>query len=266
MVKIALDAGHGMNTPGKRTPDGEREWTFNNQVLRACMAALQIYEGVQILRLDDPTGEIDVTLKTRTDKANKWGADVLVSIHHNAYRGRWADHGGIETYVQERIASKASKDIAAIIQPRLVKAMGLANRGVKSMNLHMLRESKMPAVLTEGGFMDSTIDIVAMRSKARMQAQGEAIADGLAVYFKLKKKGDASALRPEKEDDEMQFTSAALKKEWEAFLASKAQQEIVVNAAVKAGYSKKWIKDLEAGKVWNGDLVMLALGTIVKNK
>lgn len=32
MVKIGFDAGHGINTPGKRTPDGEREWSFNNQV------------------------------------------------------------------------------------------------------------------------------------------------------------------------------------------------------------------------------------------
>ncbi|WP_354313145.1 N-acetylmuramoyl-L-alanine amidase [Sporosarcina psychrophila] len=47
----------------------------------------------------------------------------------------------------------------------------------------MLRESSMPAILTEGGFMDSTTDIGALRSDAKLKAQGEAIADGLAVYF-----------------------------------------------------------------------------------
>lgn len=188
MVKIALDAGHGTNTPGKRTPDDEREWSFNNKVLLACMAALQQYEGLQIKRLDDPTGKSDVPLTVRTNVANNWNADVLVSIHHNANMGKWGSHGGVETYVQERTASKASKDLAALIQPRIVKAMGLANRGVRSKDLHMLRESKMPAVLTEGGFMDSTIDIIAMRSDAKLKAQGEAIAEGLAIYFKLKLK------------------------------------------------------------------------------
>ncbi|WP_445683396.1 N-acetylmuramoyl-L-alanine amidase [Sporosarcina sp. FSL K6-6792] len=96
--------------------------------------------------------------------------------------------GGIETLVQEITASKASKDIAAIIQPYIVQAVGLCNRGVKTDNLHMLRESSMPAILTEGGFMDSTTDIAALRSDAKLKAQGEAIADGLAMHFKLKLK------------------------------------------------------------------------------
>ena len=107
----------------------------------------------------------------------------LYLIHHNAFDGKWGSHGGVEPLVQETTVSKASKEIAAIIQPRIVQAMGLRNRGVKTDNLHMLRESSMPAILTEGGFMDSTTDIGALRSDAKLKAQGEAIADGLAVYF-----------------------------------------------------------------------------------
>lgn len=186
MVKIALDAGHGINTPGKRTPDGEREWSFNSAVLLACAERLLTYQGVDILRLDDPTGKTDVPLRTRTDKANAWGAAVLVSIHHNAAKGVWGTHGGVETYVQPG-ASKA-RDIANIVNPRIVSAMGLRNRGVQTKDLHMTRESVMPAILTEGGFMDSTVDIAAMRDPARLKAQGYAIADGLAEYFGLKPK------------------------------------------------------------------------------
>lgn len=189
MVKIALDAGHGINTPGKRTPDGEREWAFNNKVLLATQAKLSNYQGVQILRLDDPTGRTDVPLKTRTDKANHWKADVLVSIHHNALAGKWGSHGGVETFTMDHPrANPASPVIASLVNPRIVKAMGLRNRGLKKDNLHMLRESNMPAILTEGGFMDSTVDIKALRSDAKLKAQGEAIADGLIEYFKLKPK------------------------------------------------------------------------------
>lgn len=129
MVKIVLDAGHGINTSGKRTPDGEREWSFNSKVLLACSARLNKYQDVQILRLDDSTGNTDVPLATRTNKANAWKADALVSIHHNAFDGKWGSHGGVETLVQEITASKASKDIAAIIQSRIVQAMGLRDRG-----------------------------------------------------------------------------------------------------------------------------------------
>lgn len=187
LVKIALDAGHGINTAGKRTPDGEREWSFNNKVLLATVAELNKYESVQILRLDDPTGKTDVPLLTRTNKANTWKADALVSIHHNALAGKWHDGGGVETFVHPT-ASRASFNIAELIQPRIVTAMGLRNRGVKTNNLHMTRESNMPAILTEGGFMDSTTDIGALRSDAKLNSQGVAIAQGLATYFKLKLK------------------------------------------------------------------------------
>jgi N-acetylmuramoyl-L-alanine amidase len=261
MVRIALDAGHGKYTAGKRTPDDEREWTFNDKVLRACVAKLNEFQNVEVLRLDDPTGATDVPLKARTDRANNWKADVLVSIHHNANAGKWGSHGGVETYVQKKTASKASKDIATLIQPRIVKAMGLRDRGVKTQNLHMTRESRMPAVLTEGGFMDSTIDIHSMRDDGNLKAQGEAIADALAVYFKLVKKQGAST---QKEDDDLKFTSGTLKREFETFLNSKAQREIAVQAAVKAGYSDNWIKNLEEGRIADGDVAALAVGALIR--
>lgn len=191
MVKIAIDAGHGMNTAGKRTPSGEREWSFNNKVAIAAMAKLNTYQNVQILRLDDATGKTDVPLKTRTDRANAWNADALVSCHHNAYKGKWGSHGGVETYTYPG-ASQNSRDVATLVHPLVVKAMVLRDRGKKTMNLHMLRESKMPAILVEGGFMDSTTDIIALRSDQKLKAQGEAIGQGLAAYFNLKLKVNGS--------------------------------------------------------------------------
>ncbi|QNK89457.1 N-acetylmuramoyl-L-alanine amidase [Sporosarcina sp. resist] len=266
VVKIALDAGHGINTAGKRTPDGEREWSFNNKVLLACAAKLNKYQDVQILRLDDPTGNTDVPLVTRTNKANAWGAGALVSIHHNAFAGKWGSHGGVETLVQEITASKASKDIAAIIQPRIVQAMGLRNRGAKTDNLHMLRESNMPAILTEGGFMDSTTDIGALRSDAKLKAQGEAIADGLAVYFKLKLKV-AGTPAPPKEDEELKFSSPALKTETETSLVSKAHRQIIVAAAIKAGAHTSWTDKLENNTLTDADVLGLAVKyTVAVNK
>lgn len=259
MVKIALDAGHGINTAGKRTPDGEREWTFNSKVLLACSARLNKYQDVQILRLDDPTGNTDVPLATRTNKANAWKADALVSIHHNAFDGKWGSHGGVETLVQEIIASKASKDIAAIINPLIVKAMGLRDRGVKSKNNHMTRVSNMPAILTEGGFMDSKTDIPALRSDAKLKAQGEAIADGLAAYFKLKLKVVGTPAPP-KEDEELKFSSPTVRKAYEKLLESKATQEIVINGGIKAGaFNASWRTKWENKELAPDDIVGLAV-------
>ena len=185
MIRVAVDAGHGMNTDGKRTPDGEHEWSFNNKVALAVVASLSNYRKVEVLRLDDPSGKNDVQLKSRTDLANRWGANLVVSIHHNAYLGKWGTHGGVETYTFPG-ASQKSREIANVIHPLVVKAMGLRDRGLKTMNLHIVRESKMPAILIEGGFMDSTIDINALRDNKRLTASGQAVARGIANYFNLK--------------------------------------------------------------------------------
>lgn len=66
------------------------------------------------------------------------------------------------------------------------------------------------------------------------------------------------------EDDELKFSSGAARTLWETMITSKAQREIIIKAAVDAGYSPTWIKDLEEGKVEPGDLAGLMAGTLVK--
>lgn len=186
MVKIAVDAGHGINTAGKRSPAGEREWSFNNKVAKALINQLNTYQKVQVVRLDDPSGKRDVPLRERTDKANKAKADILISLHHNAFQGKWGNHGGTETYHYPN--SSKGKKLAQAIHPAVVKSYGLRDRGIKSANFHMLRESRMPAILIEGGFMDSNIDIKKLRDDKVLERAGKNIADAVAAYFKLKKK------------------------------------------------------------------------------
>lgn len=189
MVKIAWSAGHGMTTPGKRSPDGEREWSFNSKVVEAGIQYLAQYEDVQQLRVDDPTGSKDVPLTTRTNKANEWGADIYVSSHKNALAGSWGNHTGIETYTYLPLEDNpTSVALARFIHPQVIEAMGLADRGIKAANFHELRETNMPAVLIEGGFMDSYIDIVKLRDDTYLKAQGEAIAKGIVSYFGLSMK------------------------------------------------------------------------------
>ena len=254
VVKIALDAGHGMITAGKCTPDGEREWSFNNIVILAAQKALLEYEGVQILRLDDPTGRTDVPLRTRTDRANAWEADVLVSAHHNALAGVWGSHGGVETFVHPT-GRRASYDLADVVQPLIAKAMGLRNRGVKQLNLHMVRESNMTAILTEGGFMDSTTDIGALRNTAKLQAQGRAIAEGLAQYYKLKRKVTAPKptppITPEVPEKEAEYLNLPTwQKEETANIYKLARDKGVFSSA-------KHEADVKAGKMTYDQAIFL---------
>ncbi|MBB4823364.1 N-acetylmuramoyl-L-alanine amidase [Sporosarcina luteola] len=218
MVKIVLDAGHGRGTSGKQSPDGEHEWHFNNQVVEACMVTLKTYDNVEVLRVDDPSGKADVPLVERTNKANAWKADVYVAVHHNANTGSWGKWTGVETYTfNGQKASSQSTEIAKLIQPRIAKAMGLADRGVRQANFHVLRETNMPAILTEGGFMDSVIDIQALRSADKLRAQGKAIAEALAVYFKLEKKTvEFEVPMPEEEDEKNALPSPRFAEEFQA--------------------------------------------------
>jgi N-acetylmuramoyl-L-alanine amidase len=196
VFKIAFCAGHGGNnsTPGKRTPDGEYEWNFNNEVALAFEEAIKQYEGVELMRTDDRSGKVDIGLSTRTNKANAWGANIYISFHHNANTSKWGNWGGIETFVYTS-PSAGSFKLAAAIHPKFVKAYGLADRGIKRENLHIVRETHMPAILLEGGFMDSVVDIKKLRDHAVLKAAGYAVAEGVAEYAGLKRK--AAAIKAE---------------------------------------------------------------------
>src|SRR5690554_1670331 len=210
MIKIGYDAGHGLNTPGKRTLDGEREWTFNDKVARAFANELALYEGVASKRFDDPTGKRDVPLKERTDGANAWGADYYISFHHNANTSKWGDWTGVETFVYIGNKNTKSGKLAQAIHPAVVKAYGLKDRGIKEANYHILRETKMPAVLIEGGFMDSVIDIKKLRDDKVLETAGREIARALAKFLGLKKRGEV--LGVSKEEDLIMKQYGELKK------------------------------------------------------
>lgn len=189
MVKIALDAGHGKNTSGKRSPDGKvREWYINEAVRKKVESKLKDYENVSILTVSDKSGNTDVSLSQRTRKANEWGADIYVSIHHNAFgSGGWNSAEGVETFVYTS-RPKESLRLAQYVQDELVKRTGLKNRGVKASNLHVVRETKMPAILVEGGFMTNKEEAALMQTDKYQDQMATAIVNGIDKFFNLKKK------------------------------------------------------------------------------
>lgn len=242
-LKVAYCAGHGGkgSTPGKRTPDGEYEWNFNDVVVRAMAEELSKYEGVKLLRTDDASGRTDVSLRTRTNKANAWGADLYVSVHHNANTGRWGTWTGAETFIHPS-ASANSLKLAKAVQPRLVKAMGIKDRGIKRANFHIVRETRMPAILTEGGYMDSSIDIKAMRDDAKLKAQGIAIAQGIVEYAGLKLKAGAEPTKP------ATVTPGRYRVYTGTFATEAKAAQACENIAVNPGFNP-FVKDK---RVWTG--------------
>lgn len=185
--KSAYCAGHALTTPGKETPDKEKEWSFNNKVVLAFEDEMRKYQNVELLRTDDPTGKRDVPLKERTGRANAWGADLYISFHHNAFQGKWGNHTGVGTFVYKTKPKEAVR-LAKIIQPKLVQAYGLRDRGITYNNLHINREANMTSVLLEGGFMDSVIDIKKLRDDKVLDKVGRSVAHAVAEFAGLKLK------------------------------------------------------------------------------
>lgn len=188
MMKIVLDAGHGNNTPGKRAPDDSmREFHFNNAVAKYMRDMLLNYEDVSVHFVHDETGKHDIALIARTNTANNIKADVYVSIHANASSNEWSTANGIETFHHPR-SSETSKKLATIVQNKLIAKTKLRNRGVKQSDFHVLRETDMPSILVECGFMDNKEELTLLKSDSYRRLCAEAIVEGLVESYKLKKK------------------------------------------------------------------------------
>lgn len=185
-MKIAIDAGHGPETPGKRTPDDSmREFHFNSVVADYVAAGLKKYD-VEVIYTHEM--DADVPLRDRTNKANSYKADVFISIHANACgSGGWNSIQGIETFVHNNSGSEAF-DLATKVQNELLTATNRPNRGVKKSNFHVLRETQMPAILIECGFMTNEEEAELLKSDAYRVKCANAILTGLVNYYNLKKK------------------------------------------------------------------------------
>ena len=190
MTKVALDAGHGLNTPGKQTPDGIKEWTLNDIIRDKVIEILKPYR-VSIINTDDNEGCIDESLNNRLSKYINSGVDVFVSIHHNAFTGEWNGATGVEVYVDRQCTAEDIK-LATLIYNRMVTYTGLNGRGIKRANYKVINQNSIPAVLCEGGFMDGTNDYKLITSESGQNAYAKAIAEGIIEFLGLTRNTDSS--------------------------------------------------------------------------
>lgn len=230
-MKIAVNGGHGPNTPGKRTPDGIKEFEFNYPTAKYLQQYLEEYDGVQVLFIPDPNR--DVPLKERTDKANRWGADLWLSIHYNAHiDGQWTSANGIETWVY-KTRPKTAVALAEKVQSALVKATGRTNRGVKAGDLHELRETKCTAILCECGFMTNKQEAATMKDPAFQKLIARTIADTVASFYGLKKKGTS---KPSSSTNSGTKKQDGLYKVQIGAFRDKKNAEVLASKAKRAGF------------------------------
>lgn len=191
MPKIWIDAGHGGVQPGA-VAFGRAEKNLTLQI--AVLLGTELTRcGMTVAQTR--TTDVDIPLDTRGPLASKWGADYFVSVHLNAGGGR-----GAETWCS--IAGGKSKALAECIQAELV-GLGYVDRGVKTRKgddgrdyLAVIRQTNMPAVLAEVGFIDSQEDMARFDAAKAAQAIAQGICKHTGIVYKQAVTAPAFAAPP----------------------------------------------------------------------
>lgn len=150
MIKLCLDYGHGGNDQGA-SYKGRKE---KDDVLKIGLAVAQELRRHGIAVDETRTSDTTVSLGARSNFEKKGSYDYFISIHRNAYQPEVGQ--GAETYTYTKQSVKA-RSLADKVQKALV-GVGFKDRGVKTANFHVLRETKAPAILVEIGFVDNSKD------------------------------------------------------------------------------------------------------------
>jgi N-acetylmuramoyl-L-alanine amidase len=190
MVRIALDAGHGGKDSGA-VGNGLREKDLTLNIVKKIGDMLNDYEGVEVIytRTDDRY----LSLEERAKIANKAGADFFLSIHINAGGGT-----GFESYVYNGNISAKTVAYQNVIHAEIMKAIGnVRDRGKKRANFAVLRETKMPAILTENLFIDNPNDAVKLKSEQFLLQVAHGHVQGIVKAFGLKKKTKSTPSQPQ---------------------------------------------------------------------
>lgn len=185
-MKIAYCAGHDLNTPGKRVPaaldDAQtREWVLNDRIADAFAEAAESYPEIELLRTDDPLGLTTVPIAKRTAKANDWGADLYIDMHHNA--GIDLGKGGGLTIFSYPGSEKGRQYRDAVYDALLAAGAPKGNRSqpLREKKFLSLSKTKMPAILIEYAFMDSPSDWEAICAEDFARRMGTATLEAVAA-------------------------------------------------------------------------------------
>lgn len=195
---LAISAGHYLYTAGKRCdkridPLETREWVLNARVADYLTDMLSKYDGIKILRLDDPTGETPIKIEERAQISDANHADFYLAIHHNAAADIF-NGGGVVVYHYPLDRNKAQ---ATELYNDVVSANGLrgnrSNPIVATNDLYEVCAPQADSILLENGFMNSYTDtpIIITEQFAINTAKG--LCKFFVDYWNLEEKSSGSA-------------------------------------------------------------------------
>ena len=167
---VVLDPGHGGfdrgGIPGQRVA----EKTMNLDVALRVRSLLQA-SGYRVVMTR--SGDYFVTLGNRVAIANSYRNGIFVCIHFNSATRRGAN--GIETYFY----SSQSLPLASAIHYNVAGSAPSENRGVRRRGYYVLRNTRIPAILVECGFLTNPTEAQYAQSSAYQDRLANAIVRGI---------------------------------------------------------------------------------------
>lgn len=205
---VAIDAGHGMHTEGKQSVSMSKDLYIDGKLVRAkgkiikenewnravseYLAAALKRCGINTMYTADMTGKTDIPLNSRANTANKKGADILISNHYNAIGScaKWQSKVKGLLVLRTKNCSSNSIKLGKLAVKHLEKDIDyeysyglMRDVDMSGFTLAILRQTTMPAILIEYGFMDYEKEAKLMLDKKHQEKCAEAVAKAVCEYF-----------------------------------------------------------------------------------
>ena len=200
-----LDDGHGLQTPGKRTPSIPelddrviKENEFNRNVVALMF---RYFKGNNVTPVLVAPTDKDDSLSLRTSRANRHYDDlckkygrtkvkaVYLSVHYDAHTGSFSTSKGEghSVFIYLGTQDGQSGKLADAVYKEMRQGTTQKGRGIREANFQVLRTTKMPAILTENGFMDNKREAKLMIDAAFQSEVAQEHVRGTLKYFGLRK-------------------------------------------------------------------------------
>lgn len=187
MPLVVVDPGHGGRDPGT-TGNGLQEKDITLAVGLELRNALERC-GIRVImtRTQDtlvlPNGTIGQDLTERANIANRNNADLFISWHVDSFTN--PDVNGAATWIHPTTRGTQTETVAQLMVNLITQATGQQNRGVYIADFAVLRETNMPAVLVESGFITNAQEASRLARADFRKTQAEATAQAVCQYFGL---------------------------------------------------------------------------------
>ncbi|AMA73306.1 MULTISPECIES: N-acetylmuramoyl-L-alanine amidase [Aneurinibacillus] len=171
---IVLDPGHGGKDSGAIGTAGNPEKSLVLSIAKATEASLKQHKNFKVVMTR--SGDTYPTLQERVQLANNLKADVFLSFHANSAT---SSANGTETYYR----TPQSKEFASIVHKHLIEATEFYNRGLRTANFYVIKNTNMPSALVEVGFLTNAAENKKMLEPEFQKRVGEALAAAIIEYY-----------------------------------------------------------------------------------